>query len=272
MRPQAAQRAERERTARRRFAVGEVHAELLPRAPYETAYTPTTAVIGFAFETQTGIHAFASDRASAFRTRPNSLAYVPAGCDVMSRSERGGEYLTVRLGGPEGSRPPLDKRFSDHVEPAAIVASQTLRRMLLAREPVDPLLFEAEAAKLRIIAERVLGGPAPAATDTRWMTARRLRAIDELIEARLDTPLTVGELASSLKLSRGFFARAFKAAIGKAPHDYIIDRRLSRARLLLQTSDGDLANIALTCGFSSHAHMTALFRRRLGIVPQDLRR
>ena len=102
------------------------------------------------------------------------------------------------------------------------------------------------------------------------MTARRLRAIDELIEARLETRLTVGQLAGWLGLSRGFFTRAFKAAVGKAPHDYVIDRRLSRARELLRTTDRDLADIATACGFSSHAHMTAQFHRRLGAAPRHL--
>src|SRR3954464_15975110 len=72
--------------------------ELLPRAGYEARYTPAAPVIGFAFESQTGIHAFGSDRRSAYRARPNGLAFVPSGCDVFSSSESGGEYLKVTLG------------------------------------------------------------------------------------------------------------------------------------------------------------------------------
>ncbi len=251
-------------------AFGDVHVELLPRAPYEARYTPTAAVIGFAFETQAGLHAFASDRATIFRTMPNSLAYVPAGCEVMSRSEAGGEYMTVRLGVQAEAMRPTERRFNDHVDPAAIAAAQNLRRMLLAREPVDLLLFEAEVANLRDAAGRALAGHARPPLAARWMTARRLRAIDELIEARLEARLTVGELAARLGLSRGFFTRAFQAAVGKAPHDYVIDRRLSRARMLLRTTDCDLADIAAACGFSSHAHMTAQFCRRLGAAPRHI--
>jgi AraC family transcriptional regulator len=76
-------------------AAGEYRIELLPRAPYEVRYTPDTSVTGFAFETQTGVHSFASSRERAFRTRPNSLAYIPAGCDAVSRSNTGGEYLSL---------------------------------------------------------------------------------------------------------------------------------------------------------------------------------
>ena len=103
------------------------------------------------------------------------------------------------------------------------------------------------------------------------MTPRRLKLVDELIEARLDAKLTVGELAAALRLSTGFFCRAFKASVGKAPHDYIIDLRVSRARALLQSTPLDLSAIAHASGFASHAHMTATFRNRLGVTPSALR-
>jgi AraC family transcriptional regulator len=103
------------------------------------------------------------------------------------------------------------------------------------------------------------------------MTPRRLKLIDDLIEARLDTKLTVQELAGALRLSAGFFCRAFRAAVGKAPHDYIIDRRISRARALLQATALDLKAIAHASGFASHAHMTSTFRTRLGVTPSAFR-
>ena len=103
------------------------------------------------------------------------------------------------------------------------------------------------------------------------MTPQRLRQVDELIEARLDGRLTVQEIADHLGLSVGFFCRAFRTAIGQSPHDHIIDRRIARARTLLADPVLDLAAIALGSGFASHAHMTATFRKRLGVAPRELR-
>jgi AraC family transcriptional regulator len=252
------------------MTIGGMRVTLLARAPYEARYSPDTAVIGFAFEAQAGIHAFASDRAKPFRTRPYSLAYVPAGCDVMSCSACGGEYLTVQLANGNCLAPLAEWRFNDHIDPAAIVAAQNLRRMLLARVQADPLLFEAETTKLSDAVLRVFDESTNDTPAARWMTPRRQRLADELIEAKLESRLTVDELAVALGLSSGFFRRAFKAATGKTPHDYIIDRRLSRARVLLKTSRG-IAEIATTCGFASQAHMTAVFRQRLGATPNALR-
>src|SRR5580704_256348 len=56
---------------------GSWRAELLPRHAYQAAYTPDAPVIGFAFDGQAGIHAFASDRRVRFRTKPNTLHGEP---------------------------------------------------------------------------------------------------------------------------------------------------------------------------------------------------
>lgn len=103
------------------------------------------------------------------------------------------------------------------------------------------------------------------------MTARRLKLIDELIEARLDDKMTVQDLATALGLSAGFFSRAFKRAIGMSPHAYIVDRRIVRARTLLRSRALSLSTVALSSGFASHAHMTATFRGRLGVTLSHLR-
>jgi len=103
------------------------------------------------------------------------------------------------------------------------------------------------------------------------MTPQRLRLVDDLIEARLDARLTVQDIADTLGLSAGFFCRAFRTAIGQSPHDHIIDRRVARARTLLADPALDLSSIAVASGFASHAHMTATFRKRLGVTPRELR-
>lgn len=74
-------------------------------------------------------------------------------------------------------------------------------------------------------------------------------------------------MAGMLGLSEGFFIRAFKAAVGKSPHSYVIDRRVARARALLQEPRHGLADVALACGFASQAHMATVFKQRSGASP-----
>ena len=94
------------------------------------------------------------------------------------------------------------------------------------------------------------------------MTAQRLQQVDDIIAARLDTQLTVSEIALEFELSSGYFSREFKKTVGPTPHHYIVDRRLGRARLLLQNPGQDLSSIAYACGFASHSYMTEPFRVR----------
>ena len=252
-------------------AVGHFRAELLLRSPYDAAYTPKLAIIGFAYERQTGVHAFATDRRSHFQAMPNGLAYVPGGCDVYSASEQGGEYLKITLEPAQDDPPCYDQRFSDVVDPVAIRAAQRLRAMLLTFDSLDPVMFEQLVQTLQERVAHVHGGQHAKPRASTWMTARRLRQVEEIIEARLDDRLTVQDLAGALGLSTGFFSRALKSAIGQAPHDYIIERRIARARLLLKSNVPDLSAIALASGFASHAHMSATFRTRLGVTPGYLR-
>jgi AraC family transcriptional regulator len=241
-----------------------VELALLPRTPYEASYVATRGSIGYAFESQRGVHALGSDRRTVFQRRPNSLSFVPRGCDVYSRSEGGGEYLLVHV---DGWSPPGARLFNDVFSRDAARAAERIRRGILCGAPD----LDEPIAALMDAVTRVCGGVEEGPRAARWITSRRLALLDDLIEASLHEGITVGQLAARLKLSVGFFTRALRAAIGRTPHDYLMDRRVSRARLLLPTARS-LADIASACGFSSQAHMTTVFRRRLGVTPAPLRR
>src|SRR5262249_4080734 len=62
----------------------------------------------------------------------------------------------------------------------------------------------------------------------------RLRAVVEYIEEHLDPGPTLQQMAAVAHLSPYHFARQFKAATGLPPHQYVILRRVERAKQLLQ--------------------------------------
>jgi AraC family transcriptional regulator len=257
--------------ATRELTVGSFRIELLPRRSYQASYRPDKDAIGFAFESQEGFHAFSSDRIKPFRTKPNSLAFVPSGCEVFSSSKRGGEYLLVTNANDSKINGFGHRQFNDVIDPSAIAAAQTIRSALLGNTSAF-LQVEETAIALFERVQLELKGSLSEATSGRWMTSSRLKSIDQIIDSNISHELSIREMAGALGLSEGFFIRTFKAAIGKSPHNYLIDRRVALARSLLRTSDHDLREIALAAGFSSHAHMTAVFTNRLGIAPSHLRR
>src|SRR5262249_59116472 len=70
---------------------------VLPASPYEVSYVPAHHVIGFTFEGQRGVDAFGGARRRPFAAEPWRLAFTPAGCDVFSASDKGGEYLVLSV-------------------------------------------------------------------------------------------------------------------------------------------------------------------------------
>jgi len=104
------------------------------------------------------------------------------------------------------------------------------------------------------------------------LPAAILRKIKDVIENNFTQKLSLKTLASESGYSRAHFLRMFYASFGATPHDYLVDRRLSHAKYLLKRERSSIAGIAVECGFSSQAHMTSLFRRKLGVTPGDFRR
>ena len=248
----------------RRVDAGAWAIELLPASAYTTRYVASQAAIGFAFDSQRGVHAIGNDRVRPFLATPNGLAFVPAGCDVLSESSQGGEYLRVVR--TDGLELPGDHAFNNRIDPQAIRLALRMRNAMLHATVDDD--WQAWALAL---AERATAHFASPAQPTGSLTANRLRLLDEFIDAGLEGPLSVLAMAGLFELSEGFFMRAFKQATGKSQHSYMIDRRVAKARALLRDSSASLAEIALMCGFNSQAHMATLFRQRLGASPGQLR-
>ena len=101
--------------------------------------------------------------------------------------------------------------------------------------------------------------------------ARRLRAALEYIEAHLCEDVSLEAIAGSAHLSTFRFARGFRRALGQPPHQYVIGRRLERAKELLRTTDEGIGEVARRVGFISQSHFTAVFRRRCGVPPKRYR-
>lgn len=67
------------------------------------------------------------------------------------------------------------------------------------------------------------------------------------------------------------FVRTFKQATGYAPHQYIVNRRVERARRLLAETELPVAQVALSVGFQNQSHFTKVFRRATGATPRTFR-
>ena len=92
------------------------------------------------------------------------------------------------------------------------------------------------------------------------------RRLVEHIEASLDQTITLKDLAKLADLSEFHLQRMFRASCGVSPHDFILNRRIDRARRMLEGSE-PIAQIAPACGFSSQSHLTRMFKAVTGTQP-----
>lgn len=93
----------------------------------------------------------------------------------------------------------------------------------------------------------------------------------ELLDARLDCPPSLEELAAAVNLSPFHFARVFRQATGLPPHAWLKQRRLARARTMLRQGGAPL-NVAFDLGFADQSHLSRQFKQAYGVTPGEYRR
>jgi AraC family transcriptional regulator len=101
---------------------------------------------------------------------------------------------------------------------------------------------------------------------------RALEQATDYIDDNLPRKLTLEEIAGVARMSPHHFARSFKAATGLSPHQFVIHRRVERAKSLLSDTGLTVAEVARAVGFSNPSHLAHHVRRLLGVSPGALRR
>jgi len=218
-----------------------------------------------------------------FTVPPESLWISPSAMPITLRLNSTLRYLRVALDPLHLAR--LVAPSLDTVEPMrlrrtyAVQSPQIRHLMLTLRDEADSrnagglALVEAVTAGLGHLLLRHAGVEQPRPLRARGgLAAAAKRRVLEMIDAALDTRLTIEMLAREVGLSPAHFARAFRESLGRAPHQYLLARRLARARRLLETTGVSLSDIAQRTGFADQAHLTRLFKRAFGTTPGALAR
>jgi AraC family transcriptional regulator len=207
---------------------------------------------------------------------------VPAGQPHYVSSVRGrSEYVSLFLDPELLLRAAADAGVRGRVE---IVAGRA-ETDLTVRGVALSLISECEQGRVggRLYAEslanilaihllRNYAAPAPSALRfAGGLAGRRLRRVLDYISENYERDVSLGELAAEAGVSPFHFSREFKRATGFAPHQYLINVRVERAKALLAESELPLAEVSLSAGFSSQSHFTRLFHRLTGVTPKSYR-
>jgi AraC family transcriptional regulator len=108
-------------------------------------------------------------------------------------------------------------------------------------------------------------------SENRNLTHIHLQQAIDYIHTNLDRDLSLFQIAKVINISPTYFASLFKRATGTSPHQYVIQQRVERAKVMLSKTDLAIADIALQVGFSSQSHLTQQFKRLTGVTPKQVR-
>jgi len=98
---------------------------------------------------------------------------------------------------------------------------------------------------------------------------QRLRPVFEHIDHHYAWPITVQDVASKVHMSKSSFMRFFKQVTGQSFVTYLNQFRVSRAQILLKTTDKSIAEVSQEVGFCDQSYFGLLFRRLTGLTPRE---
>ena len=97
-------------------------------------------------------------------------------------------------------------------------------------------------------------------------------AIQNYLDSNYYEEISLDDLSRRFGISKFHMSREFKRYVGKSPNDYLIDRRLDRAKELLSDSNRSIAEIGQLVGIPNPNHFLYLFKAREGLTPSAFRK
>ena len=213
-----------------------------------------------------------AERRRTFDARRHSIFLTPALVAVQWRKQSPSRHLAIYFRRQSFAD---DSGCADHLQQCGPIFNATLPECAglieqLEAEMTAPGPFAAEVVDS--LARLLLVGLASRrGSGATQLSAARLRQIKEYVDANLARRILVADLAAVVGLPAQLFAKAYLRYTGRAPHQFVLARRVERAAEMLRHSPLSLSEVSAACGFSSQQHMTHVLSDRLGIAPSALR-
>lgn len=214
--------------------------------------------------------------------QPGDMLFIPAGVSYASLWHEAGEFSLL------GFSP----QFFDQVAHESVRVKQVeliphigvndllvqqiglaLKADVEAKHPAGRMFGEslATALVLHLLKQYSIWEPRSVSDHKGRLSDYQLQKVFTYIQGHLEQDMALSDIASVVNLSPYHFCRLFKVSTGLAPHQYLTQCRIDRAKQLLQTTRLTITEITFAVGLSNHSSFTRLFRRYVGVTPKEFR-
>ena len=209
--------------------------------------------------------AVGSDRRSDIPLMKYEGWLLPAGCEGVCEYDEPLDVLTFEFGGQLLKEVGLDNPY--YVAPWTGTFDALMLQMALGADTFLAAGTLYRETMSRAFASHLVQSVRPERVVTVDIDDRRLKRAVECIHDNLAEDLSLESLASLAAMSPFHFARAFKAATGSSPLQYVISNRIRLAKILLKTTKLTVMEIAFRVGYNDSGRFSQHFKKRVGVTP-----
>jgi AraC family transcriptional regulator len=214
-----------------------------------------------------------------FPARPGEVWIIPAGRSYQGLACGGSiRYLEMKLNPDFGladcdiSRVRLEPRLA--VRDALLVSNlKNLASLNLDEDAVSLLYGQSLASTVQLHLLKNYGSQSSLNSSRRAvvLSGRGRTTLQDFIQENLDQKIVLDTLAGLVGMSVHHLLTAFRREFGTTPAQYVLERRLERAKSLLENSQDEITLVAISTGFASHSHFSTAFKARFGCTPHQFR-
>jgi AraC-like DNA-binding protein len=99
-----------------------------------------------------------------------------------------------------------------------------------------------------------------------------VQEMTRFIHQNYDQKITLEEIAYAGAVCRSRCCTLFNKYVGQTPNNYVTQYRLQKSCEMLKETRRSISEIALACGFQSASYFSSIFRKQMGVVPQNYRK
>ena len=217
---------------------------------------------------------------SGLRNHTNKLTFVPAGHAYYEWHETATPtrvtflYLDPKWCSKSSNAVALNLPrilFEDHV---VLETATKLKSSIESGQSGNMLYAEAVASVLALELSRSHEAFSRALPPVKrgGLASWQMRGITAHIEEHLGEQTSLLTLARLARLSLHHFCRAFKQSFGASPHQYLVRRRIERAKILLAERASSVTDVGFALGYSYTSSFSVAFRKATGQTPAEFRR